>query len=207
MIAIVDYGMGNIHSVMKAIAAAGGHPLVTNRPGDLEMCDKIILPGVGAFDDAMTELEKRGLAAAIKEQAAKKKPILGICLGMQVFFQESREASQTKGFGFFEGDVRRFLDIPGIKVPHMGWNQITKNITRAGECPLFAGLTDTTFVYFCHSYYPAPVDSESISAKTEHGIVFASAVWKENVYGVQFHPEKSQQDGLAILKNFITRIR
>ncbi len=197
MIAIIDYGMGNIHSVNKALQLYGVKTLVTNRQEDIEACDKAVLPGVGAFDDAMLELEKQNLTAVLKEY---KKPLLGICLGMQLFFEESKEASVSKGLGLLKGKVEKFAGKEGYKVPHMGWNQL--KIVSA-DSPLLKGIPDNSYVYFCHSFYPRPKDKNVIAATTDYEIDFASLVWQDNIFGVQFHPEKSQKIGLKILENFV----
>jgi len=199
MIAIIDYGMGNIHSVKKALEALGAQTIIAATPADLAKCEKIVLPGVGAFDDAMVELEKRGLIPEIKKQIQGKKAFLGICLGMQLLFEESQEAQVKKGLGILKGKVKRFNHAAGLKVPHMGWNQLR----IAKQCPLLKGMSEGSYVYFCHSYYPEPADGAAIAATTEYGVSFASVAWQDNVYGAQFHPEKSQAVGLQMLKNFI----
>lgn len=200
MIAIIDYGMGNIHSVNKALQFYGAETLVSNNSQEIRDSDKVVLPGVGAFDDAILELEKQGLISAINEHIKKKKSFLGICLGLQLLFEASEEASKTKGLGILKGSVRRFSKSLGFKVPHMGWNQIK---VKGNACPLLRDVRDNSYVYFCHSYYPQPQDSDVIAATTDYGIDFASIIWKDNIYGVQFHPEKSQAVGLKILKNFV----
>jgi glutamine amidotransferase len=200
MIAIIDYGMGNIHSVQKALQLFGAKTKVTNKSEEIQASDKTVLPGVGAFDDAMLELKKLGLNLALNEYIKKGKPFLGICLGMQLLFEESEEASESKGLGILKGRVKRFKETKGLKVPHMGWNQITKS---KNECPLLKDIADNSYVYFCHSYYPKPSNENSIAATTDYGIEFSSVVWQDNVYGVQFHPEKSQKTGLKILENFV----
>lgn len=200
MIAIIDYGMGNIHSVQKALESLGGATTVVNSSSGIASCDKVVLPGVGAFDDAVAELEKKGLSGAIKEHIKKKKAFLGICLGLQLLFETSEEAVSKKGLGVLRGSVRKFKNTSGQKVPHMGWNQLTD---LAKTCPLLKGISEGCSVYFCHSYYPQPIDKSVIAATTEYGARFASILWQDNVYGTQFHPEKSQEAGIAILKNFI----
>lgn len=199
MIGIIDYGMGNIHSVQKALESVGAQTLVTNNPRELEKCDKVVLPGVGAFDDAAQELEKQGLSAAIRGSGAGKKIFLGICLGMQLLFEKSEEGN-LPGLGILKGVVRKFQTAKTLKVPHMGWNNLS---LRKKDCPLFKDLKDNSYVYFCHSYYPVPQDEKVIAATTSYGVEFAAIVRQDNVYGVQFHPEKSQEAGLKILKNFV----
>lgn len=189
--------MGNIHSVKKALELCGAKVLVTNSPKDIVSCKKIILPGVGAFDDAMFELEKQGLVTVIKDEIKNKKPFLGICLGMQLLFESSEEAKTKKGLGIFKGEVKKFPK-GEFKVPHMGWNQIKFN----PECPIFKNMADGPYLYFCHSYYPVPKDKKVNAARCDYGIDFTAGIWRENVYGVQFHPEKSQSVGLKIIENF-----
>lgn len=203
MIAIIDYGMGNIHSVRKALEVCGAEVAVTNAPDIICAAAAVVLPGVGAFDDAMLELEKRGLVVIIKEFIAGGKPFLGICLGMQLLFDSSEEAAQSRGLGVLAGRVVRFQSSPGLKVPHMGWNQIRRAQPASGDCPLMAGIPDNSFVYFCHSYYPRPADHSVTAAVTEYGADFACAVWRDSVFGVQFHPEKSQTAGLKMIQNFV----
>jgi len=203
MIALIDYGMGNIHSVKKALEIYGAKVIVTNSPKVIASSRKIVLPGVGAFDDAMRELIKRGLVYVIKQQIDKGKQFLGICLGMQLLFQTSEEAKNSKGLGILKGCVKRFTS-KDIKVPHMGWNQIKFKKQNAGrKCKLLTGIPKNAFVYFCHSYYPAPKDKEVIAATCAYGLDFACVIAKGNTYGVQFHPEKSQEIGLKMLKNFV----
>lgn len=200
MIAIIDYGMGNIHSVAKAISLFGATAVITNKSKEINSCDKAILPGVGAFDDAMIELEKQNLLKAVEELVKENKPFLGICLGLQLFFEKSSEANFKKGLGIVEGEVVKFIPEKNLKVPHMGWNGI-KVIKK--DCPLLAGIDDGAQVYFCHSYYPKPDQKDLVAATTDYGIEFPSIIWKGSVYGVQFHPEKSQETGLKIIKNFV----
>ncbi len=201
MIAIIDYGMGNIHSVQKALESMGAKTVVTNNPEDIKACDKAVLPGVGAFDDAMQELKRQDLISALNEHIKAKKIFLGICLGMQLLFESSEEARVTKGLGLLKGTVRKFENKDNLKVPHMGWNQLkTRNIS----CPLLKDIPDNSYVYFCHSYYPKPQDERIIAATTDYGIDFTSILWQDNIYGAQFHPEKSQEAGLKILKNFVS---
>jgi len=200
MIAIIDYGMGNIHSVQKALESMGAQTFVTNKPEDIKACDKAVLPGVGAFGDAMAEIEKQKLGRVIKEHIKKNKAFLGICLGMHLLFDSSEESPGIKGLSILKGTVKKFQPQNTMKVPHMGWNQLRK---VTGECPLFKEMPDNSYVYFCHSYYPEPKDTSVIAATTDYVIDFTSIVWKDNVYGVQFHPEKSQSAGLKMLENFV----
>jgi len=197
-IAIVDYGMGNIHSVAKAVSLYGAQPVITNKEKEIINCDKIILPGVGAFDEAMVELEKQNLIGLVKGQVIEKKPFLGICLGMQLLLETSQEAKTKKGLAILKGQVVKFGG--SQKVPHMGWNDFK---IIASACPLFKGIAKNLQVYFCHSYYPVPEEKSAIAATSDYGLEFPCALWKDNVYGVQFHPEKSQQVGLTMIKNFV----
>jgi len=191
--------MGNIHSVKKALELYGAKIKVTNSPKEIAACKKIVLPGVGAFGDAMQELDKQGLSALIKNEIKNKKPFLGICLGMQLLFEKSEEAHNCKGLGIIKGEVKKF-SANGLKVPHMGWNQMKK---INNECPLLKGVDEGAFVYFCHSYYPKPRDEFAIASSCEYGTSFPCVVWRDNVYGAQFHPEKSQAVGLKIMENFV----
>jgi glutamine amidotransferase len=200
MIAIIDYGMGNIHSVKKALESFKAKTVIADNASALLDCDKAILPGVGAFDDAILTMDKNGLTTAISDFIKSNRPFLGICLGMQILFEKSQEAKKTKGLGILKGGVVRFLGKKGFKIPQMGWNQL--NIT-APDCPLLKGIQDKSFVYFCHSYYPAPAQKSVSAATTDYAAKFASVVWEKNVYGVQFHPEKSQKTGLNMIENFI----
>ena len=196
MIGIIDYGMGNIHSVKKALEFMGGSVAVTRDAGQLISFDKLILPGVGAFGDAMEELERGKLAGAIREAVGAGRMLLGICLGMHLLFESSEESPGVRGLGILKGSVKKFTG-QGLKVPHMGWNSLrTEN-----ACPLLKGIREAN-VYFCHSYYPdAPMEIRA--ASTEYGLSFASVIWEKNVYACQFHPEKSQEAGLRMLKNFV----
>ncbi len=207
MIAIIDYGMGNIHSVQKALQNCGAETIVTNQPEKIASCAKAVLPGVGAFDDAMGELEKQGLIPAIRRHLKENKPFLGICLGMQLLFEQSTEEKKARGLAVFKGAVRKFPAQKQLKVPHMGWNQL--KVTRlqghkvTSKCALLAGISDGAYVYFCHSYYPEPEDKDIVAATTDYGLNFASLISKGNIFGAQFHPEKSQGVGLQILSNFV----
>ena len=200
MVAIIDYGMGNIHSIQKALELYGARTVVTNNPSEIGACTKAVLPGVGAFDDAMRELKKQGLITAINTHIRDKKPFLGICLGMQLLFEGSEEASHSNGLAILKGGVKRFKEKKGMKVPHMGWNQLKIN---AVESPLLKNIADRSFVYFCHSYYPVPKDKEIIAASCDYGVEFPCVICQDNIYGVQFHPEKSQETGLRMIKNFV----
>jgi glutamine amidotransferase len=205
MIAIIDYGMGNIHSVKKALERLGAKTLVAQRAKDVDRAEKVVLPGVGAFDDAMRELARTGMDKAIVKSIKDRKVFLGICLGMQLLCETSEEAKECKGLGLIKGKVVKFSK-PGLKVPHIGWNQLQGHKSQATShkvCPLLEGIKDDSYVYFCHSYYVVPDDKSVIAARTDYGVQFTSMLWKDNLYGVQFHPEKSQNVGIQILKNFV----
>jgi glutamine amidotransferase len=198
MIAIVDYGMGNLRSVQKGFERLGYCPVVTNDPAVLADARKLVLPGVGAFEDCIGELRRRKLVEPIHAAIAAGKPFLGICLGLQLLFDVSYENGRHEGLGIIPGEVVRFDVPPEYKVPHMGWNQL--NIRRRG--PLLEGIADGTHVYFVHSYYVVPQDPSVIAAETNYHTPFTSMIWRDNVFATQFHPEKSQSMGLRILQNF-----
>jgi glutamine amidotransferase len=198
-IVIVDYGMANLRSVQKAFEHAGFAAAVTSDPHRIAAATKIVLPGVGAFPDAVARLRETKLAAVITAHIHSGRPFLGICLGMQMLFARSFEDGEHAGLNLFPGDVVRFPEVPGLKVPHMGWN--TLKLTRP-DCPLFDGLPPDPAVYFVHSFYPAPQHAGLVAATADYPEPFCSVVWKENVYATQFHPEKSQAVGLTMLKNF-----
>jgi glutamine amidotransferase len=198
MIAVVNFGLGNLHSVQKTITCAGGDVRVTDKPEIILHADKVILPGVGAFADGMQGLVSRELIPALKEVAREKKPILGICLGMQLLFEESEEQGYHQGLGFFKGKVISFQQ-PGIKIPQIGWNQL--EISKTSR--LMKSVQPGSYVYFNHSYYCVPENLQDILTTTDYGVQFASSVQRENIYGVQFHPEKSQKVGLQIIRNFV----
>jgi imidazole glycerol-phosphate synthase subunit HisH len=198
MIAIIDYGMGNLRSVQKGFEKVGHTAVVTSDPEIIRSASKVVLPGVGAFGDAMDELRRRKLVEPVKEAIAESKPFLGICLGLQLLFEVSYEGGQHEGLGILPGEVVRF-DLPRkYKVPHMGWNEL--EIRR--PAPVLAGLRSGTHVYFVHSYYGVPRNREDTAAETIYGNAFTSVVWRNNLFATQFHPEKSQADGLKILRNF-----
>jgi len=198
-IVIVDYGMANLRSVQKAFERVGAAAEVTSDPHRVAEARKVVLPGVGAFQDAIARLRETGLADVISDHVRADRPFLGICLGYELLFTRSFEDGVFSGLDLFPGDVVRFPEVPGLKVPHMGWN--TLRPTRPG-CPLLAGLPADPAVYFVHSYYPVPTDPTLTAAVAEYPAPFAAAVWRGNVFGTQFHPEKSQDVGLAMLRNF-----
>jgi glutamine amidotransferase len=198
MIAIIDYGMGNLRSVQKALEVSGGVTCITSDPGVIGAAEKIVLPGVGAVRPAMQRLNELGLVEVLRAQTAAGKPFLGICLGFQLLFDSSGEGGDIKALGILSGKVERFPD--GVKIPQMGWNSLRP--VQPG-CPMFQGIDAGSFVYFCHSYYALPAQASVVSSQTEYGIIYASSVCVKNIWGVQFHPEKSQTAGLTILKNFV----
>jgi len=203
MITIIDYGMGNLRSVQKGFEKVGFEAKVTADPADLATASKLVLPGVGAFKDCMDNLREGGFVEPILRHVESGKPFLGICLGLQLLFSESEEFGRHQGLGIIPGKVVRFpadMQVAGeeLKVPHMGWNQIRLQ----QDIPLFRGVEDGSSVYFVHSYYVVPDDASTVATTTEYGISFCSAICRDNVMATQFHPEKSQQVGLRILKNF-----
>jgi len=198
MIAIVDYGMGNLRSVSKAFEAVGHEAVVTRERATIKNASHVVLPGVGAFGDCMANLERFDLVEPIRSTIQSGKPFLGICLGLQLLFTESEEFGLHKGLGIIPGKVRKFVLDPALKVPHMGWNQV--NIQRA--CPLFDDIADGSNWYFVHSYFVDPADRTVAATTTTYGIPFVSSIWKENIVACQFHPEKSQSVGLRLIKNF-----
>lgn len=198
MICIVDYGMGNLRSVQKGFEKIGANARICSRPDDLEGCQKLVLPGVGAFRDAIQELQRLNFVEPIRAHVAADKPFLGICLGLQLLFDVSHEGGTWHGLGILPGEVVRFPDTPGLKVPHMGWNAISP----VNAPPLFADIPQNEYFYFVHSYYVVPRDESVIAARTEYGRPFTSAVRRGNLYATQFHPEKSQSRGLQLLHNF-----
>lgn len=200
MIAVIDYGVGNLFSVEKAIIAAGGEALVTSDAKKIKSADKLVLPGVGAFGDCMKNLENAGLVEVIKGEIAKDKPLLGICVGLQLLFEDSEESEGVKGLGILKGSIRK-IDAKGQKLPHIGWNSL--NITDVkGNIDIFKDLGENPYVYFVHSYH-ALTDENIISATTEYGEEVTAAITIGNIVATQFHPEKSGDVGLRILKNFV----
>ncbi|RBP40276.1 imidazole glycerol phosphate synthase subunit HisH [Garciella nitratireducens] len=201
MIVIIDYGVGNLRSVSKALEKLGFQTMITNDLRKIKNSEAMILPGVGAFKDAMEQLKKYNLVDAIKEYAYSKKPILGICLGMQILFDKSWEDGQWKGLGVLKGEIIPFDN--RLKIPHMGWNQlIPGRLDRIGE-----GLEKDPYVYFVHSYYLKPKDPKDVVFWTEYGTKVPAVVRKDNIIGMQFHPEKSGKTGMKLLENFGRMIR
>jgi glutamine amidotransferase len=204
VIAVVDYGMGNLHSVCKGLENVGAVPKITDSPAIIEQADAVVLPGVGSFDPAMQNLRSRNLIEPIKRAIASRKPFLGICLGMQILLESSEEGVEP-GLGAIAGKVRRFRSEPGLTIPHMGWNQL--QFTQP-DLPLWQKLPSDPWVYFVHSYYVDPVDWEVRSAIVTHGSQnVTAAIAKDNLMAVQFHPEKSSSTGLQMLSNFVSQVR
>lgn len=201
MIAIIDYDAGNIRSVEKAFVSLGHEVTVTRDAEVLRSADKVVLPGVGNFGDCMQNLEKFGLVPVIREIASSGKPFLGICVGLQLLFEESEESPGVKGLGILKGRILRIPEGENRKIPHMGWNSIHL-IGQNGTGRLFSGIPEQSYVYFVHSYYLKAADESIVTATTEYGVTIHASVEKGNVFATQFHPEKSSDTGLAILRNF-----
>ncbi|MBE5929716.1 MAG: imidazole glycerol phosphate synthase subunit HisH [Lachnospiraceae bacterium] len=199
MIAIIDYDAGNLKSVEKALIKVGAEPVVTRDADLILQADKVILPGVGAFGEAMEKLNSFGLVDTIYKVVEKGTPLLGICLGLQLLFEYSEEKEGCKGLSILKGGVKRIPDAPGLKVPHMGWNSLTVK----ENAKLFQNLPADPYVYFVHSYYLQAEDPEVVAATAEYGVTVHASVEKDNVFACQFHPEKSGEIGLTILKNFV----
>ena len=200
MIAILDYGVGNLFSVEKAFAVLGVDARITKRASDIRAAEKIVLPGVGAFGDCMKNLEESGLLPALLASVKSGTPLLGICVGLQILFESSEESPGVKGLGLLKGKVRK-IKAPGLKIPHMGWNSI--EITAKTRENLFRGLGETPYVYFVHSYHAKPTSASVLTSTALYGKRITASVAKDNIMAVQFHPEKSGDVGLAILKNFV----
>jgi imidazole glycerol phosphate synthase glutamine amidotransferase subunit len=213
MIVVIDYGMGNLHSVRKALEVVGASARISSRAEDILKANKVVFPGVGSFGEAMKELKRRKLAEPIKDAIAQGKPFLGLCLGLQLLFERSEEAPGVKGLGVLRGEVKCFRRSSFVvrrsgenfKVPHMGWNNIAASRQLSAiSSKILKGVPNGSYMYFVHSYHVAPDDKKDILTTTDYGIKFASGVCKDNVCGLQFHPEKSQAIGLKILKNFVS---
>ena len=201
MIALLDYGSGNLRSAQKALLKVGADVRVVRSPAELKDARAVVLPGVGAFDDCVNALQKQEMLEASKKFIESGRPFLGICVGYQALFEKSEEFNScAAGLGIFKGKVVRFRETPGLKIPQIGWNQVELAKT---DCPLFKSIPSGSYVYFVHSFFPKPDDASIVATRTAHGEVFASAVWRDNVYATQFHPEKSQKVGLQLLKNFV----
>jgi glutamine amidotransferase len=199
MIALVDYGSGNLRSVQKALLKVGADVRVIKSPAEMARAEAVVLPGVGAFDDCVNAMQKQELLGAIKDFIKAGRPFLGICVGYQALFDKSDEFNScAAGLGIFPGKVVRFSS--NLKIPQIGWNQL--DIVRS-DCPIYKGIAPGSYVYFVHSFFPKPADPSITATETTYGEVFASSVWRDNVYATQFHPEKSQAVGLQLLKNFV----
>lgn len=199
MIAIIDYDAGNIKSVEKALIALGQEVIITSDKEEILKADKVILPGVGAFGDAMENLKRTGLDQVVKEAVQRGIPFLGICLGLQLLFESSDEAPGVEGLGILKGKILRIPDQEGLKIPHMGWNSL--HLENNGR--LFRGIEENAYVYFVHSYYLKAEEEQIVKASTEYSTHIHASVEKGNVFACQFHPEKSSDVGLKILKNFV----
>ncbi len=201
MIALLDYGSGNLRSVHKALLKVGADVRVVKSPDGMKDARAVVLPGVGAFDDCINALRKQELLEASREFIKTGKPFLGICVGYQALFEKSEEFNScAAGLGVFAGKVVRFSDRNGLKIPQIGWNQL--DVVKS-ECPLYRGIASGSYVYFVHSFFPKPTDDSIVATRTDYGETFASSVWRDNVFATQFHPEKSQKVGLQLLSNFV----
>ncbi len=199
MIGVIDYGGGNLRNVLNVLKHLDVESDLVASPDDFHSTDRVLFPGVGAMGDCMRVLEERGLTEPLRQWIAEDRPYFGICLGYQVLFEASEESSNVHGLGAFQGRVVKFPGDTGLKVPHMGWNAIQRTDP---EDPIWTGVADDAHVYFVHSFYPQPEDEAMISSRTEYGVEFASSIRKGNTFACQFHPERSQQVGLQLIKNF-----
>src|SRR6266568_355505 len=205
MIALLDYGSGNLRSVQKALQKVGANVRVTSSPDGLNDARAAVLPGVGAFDDCIKAMDGQGLLDGVKRFIESGKPFLGICVGYQALFEKSEEFNScAAGLSLFGGKVVRFTEQPGLKIPQIGWNQI--QIVQP-DCPIYRSIANGSYVYFVHSFFPKPTDAGIVATETDYGDTFASSVWRDNVFATQFHPEKSQKVGLQLLKNFVELAR
>ena len=201
MIALLDYGSGNLRSVHKALLKVGADVRLVKSPSEIGDAHGMVLPGVGAFDDCIHAMRQQGLLDAAQKFIENGRPFLGICVGYQALFESSEEFNScAAGLEIFQGKVVRFAEKNGLKIPQIGWNQL--EITRM-DCPLYRGINNGDYVYFVHSFYPQPVDASIVATRTTYGESFASSIWRDNVFATQFHPEKSQKVGLQLLKNFV----
>jgi glutamine amidotransferase len=201
VIALIDYGSGNLRSVHKALLKVGAEVRIVQRPDEIGDARGMVLPGVGAFDDCIHALQKQELLEGARQFIQAGRPFLGICVGYQALFERSEEFNScAAGLGIFKGSVVRFSEKNGLKIPQIGWNQLE---IANPACPLFRNVPNGSYVYFVHSFFPRPADGSIISTRTDYGESFASAIWRDNVFATQFHPEKSQMVGLQLLKNFV----
>ncbi len=206
LIAVVDYEMGNLHSVAKAVEKAGGRVQVTSAPETVRRAHAVVLPGVGAFGEAMKRLTLKRLAGPVLDALENQKPFLGICLGLQLLFERSEESPRTQGLGYFKGEVIRFrlAGRPSLKVPHMGWNTMRRG--PAGQTRILEGIRGRSYFYFVHSYYPVPKEVEIVATRTDYGRSFCSSVARGRHFASQFHPEKSGVEGQKLLRNFVREV-
>ncbi len=205
MIALINYESGNLRSVEKALKKVGANVRIVTTPEEIKDARAVVLPGVGAFDDCVNALNRQRLLEGVRCFIQSGRPFLGICVGYQALFEKSEEFNScAAGLSLFKGKVVRFGEKPGLKIPQIGWNQI--DVGRS-DCPLYKGIKSGSYVYFVHSFFPKPVDDSIVATRTTYGDTFASSVWKDNVFATQFHPEKSQNVGLTLLKNFISLAR
>ncbi len=205
MIALLDYGSGNLRSAHRALLKVGADVRIAQRPEEIGEARGMVLPGVGAFDDCLNALRKQDLLEAAREFIKTGKPFLGICVGYQALFEKSEEFNScAAGLSLFGGKVVRFTEQPGLKIPQIGWNQI--QIVQP-DCPIYRSIANGSYVYFVHSFFPKPTDAGIVATETDYGDTFASSVWRDNVFATQFHPEKSQKVGLQLLKNFVELAR
>jgi glutamine amidotransferase len=201
VIALLDYGSGNLRSVHKALLKVGAQVRLAQRPEEMADARAAVLPGVGAFDDCIRALERQALLEATRQFIASGRLFLGICVGYQALFEKSEEFNScAPGLGLFQGKVVRFSEADGLKIPQIGWNQL--EILRP-DCPLYRGVPEASYVYFVHSFFPKPAEASIVATQTTYGQTFASSVWRDNVFATQFHPEKSQKVGLQLLRNFV----
>ena len=201
VIALIDYGSGNLRSVHKALLKVGADVCIARRPEEMAEARAVVLPGVGAFDDCIQALQTQALLEASRRFIQSGRPFLGICVGYQALFEKSEEFNScAAGLGIFPGRVIRFTEQKGLKIPQIGWNQL--ELVKP-DCPLFRGVPGGSYVYFVHSFFPQPADATIVATRTTYGETFASSVWRDNVFATQFHPEKSQKVGLQLLRNFV----
>lgn len=203
-VAILDTGSGNLRSVEKALARVGARPVITHDPAAIRRADRLVVPGQGAFGEFVRAVNALGVEDAVREFIGSGRPFLGICLGLQILFAESEEQGPVPGLGLLPGRVVRFRpSAPSYKVPHMGWNQVLRQVRAGAEDPVLAGIPDGSYFYFVHSYYVVPSEPGIVALTCEYDVSFAAAVRKDNVFACQFHPEKSQRAGLCLLANFL----
>lgn len=202
-IAIIDYGMGNLRSVQKAFERVGAEATIVSRPEEIEKANRIVLPGVGAFKDAMAELRRKEFPEPIRQAIQAGKPFLGICLGLQMLFDVSYENGEFQGLGIVPGKVVKFELPVGYAIPQMGWNQVHFVNNAQSDCPLLKGISEKSYFYFVHSYYVCPQNYADVALTCDYGLDFCAMIHRDNLFACQFHPEKSQENGLKILENFV----